>query len=83
MNWKLYSFVVRSKRRVQIIKSLEIPKTPTQIAKDVKSSVSHISRTLKQFEEKGIIECLTPKEKVGRIYKLTKEGKKIAERIKS
>jgi predicted transcriptional regulator len=82
MNWELYSFVVRSKKRKKILLSLKSQKIPTQIASEVKSSVSHVSRTLGEFVEKGIAKCLTPKQKVGRIYSLTKEGKEIQEKLK-
>jgi len=82
MNWKLYSFVIRSEKRKKILLSLKTPKTPTQIGSEVEASISHVSRTLKQFVDKGIIGCLTPKEKVGRIYSLTKEGKDILQKLK-
>jgi len=82
MDWELYSFTVRSKKRKKILLSLKSQKTPTQIASEVKSSVSHISRTLTEFVERGIAKCLTPKQKVGRIYTLTKEGKEIQEKLK-
>ncbi|MFQ5647948.1 MAG: archaellum operon transcriptional activator EarA family protein [Candidatus Aenigmatarchaeota archaeon] len=81
MKWDLYSFVVRSEQRKKVILSLKEPKTPTQIAKDVKLSTSHVSRSLADFLKKGIVSCLTPKEKIGRVYELTPEGKKILERL--
>jgi len=61
---------------------LEQPKTPTQISKHVKVSTSHVSRTLAQFIDKGIAKCLTPKEKVGKVYELTEEGKNLLEVLK-
>jgi len=83
MDWELYSFIVRSDRRKGILVSLNKPKTPTEISKEVKVSVAHVSRTLKEFSKKGIIECLTPKAKVGRIYQLTAEGKILLEMLKN
>ena len=82
MDWKLYSFIIRSKLRRGILLSLEIPKTPTQIGNEVDSSVSHVSRNLKQFAEKGIAVCVTPKERIGRIYKLTEKGEQILDQLK-
>jgi predicted transcriptional regulator len=82
MNWKLLSFVLRSERRKSIILCLEKPKTPTEIAKEIKISVSHVSRTLKEFSSRNLVECVTPKEKVGRIYRLTEEGKQILRHLK-
>ncbi len=83
MDYKLLSFVLRSKKRKAIVASLSVSKTPTEIASEVGVSVSHVSRTLKEFVGKGIVELKTPNERVGRIYELTKEGKDILKHIKS
>lgn len=82
MDWRLYSFIIRSKQRQNILLSLETPKTPTQIGSKVNVSVSHVSRTLKDFTENRIAKCVTPKEKIGRIYILTEKGKDILKKIK-
>jgi len=82
MNWELYSFVIRSKRRKDILLSLEKARTPTEIGNKVKTSVSHVSRTLSDFQDKDIVECVTPEQKVGRIYKLTKEGQEVLDYLK-
>lgn len=77
MDWRLFSFVSRSQQRVKIIKILQKPVTPTQIAKETQLNKSHVSRALKEFVERGIAKCLTPKENMGRYYVLTDEGKRI------
>jgi len=77
MDWDVYSFTIRTKLRRDMLTALQEPKTPTQIGKEVDSSVSHVSRNLKQFMEKGVARCLTPKLKMGRVYELTKLGKEI------
>ena len=82
MNWKLLSFILKSKRRKQIILSLEVSKTPTEIASEIKVSVSHVRRTLKEFSKKNLVKCKTPNEKKGRIYILTNEGKKVLKQLK-
>ena len=81
MDWKLYSFIVRSSQRVDILSSLQKPMTPTQISKEVKLSTSHISRTLAQFSKKGLVKCLTPEERVGKLYEVTAKGKSILEEM--
>ena len=73
----MLSFVKRSKRRVQILRELSRPTIPTSIADAVGVSVSHVSRTLREFEEHGIAVCRTPEAKTGRIYELTSKGRKI------
>lgn len=79
--WDLLSFVLRSKQRQQILLTLKQPTTPTQIAKETGLAVSHVSRTLKEFTERGLIECKTPSERVGKIYALTEKGRKVLENI--
>jgi len=81
MNWELYSYVIRSKYRRKILLSLSNPKTPSQLADELSINLSHVSRALKELEEKMIVECLTPKVKVGRIYRRTKFGEEIAQII--
>ena len=77
MDWDLISFIKRSEQRQAILKVLENPKTPKEISKQTKLAPSHISRTLKEFMNKDIVKCLTPKQKIGRIYKLTEKGEKL------
>ena len=81
MDWNLISFIKRSEQRQRILKILESPKTPKEISKGTKLAPSHISRTLKELMEKKIAECLTPKQKTGRIYKLTEKGEKLLKNI--
>lgn len=81
MDWDIISFIKRSEQRQVILKVLESPKTPKEIGKETKLAPSHISRTLKEFVDKGIVKCLTPKQKIGRIYKLTEKGEKLLKEI--
>jgi len=83
MDWLKYSFVIRGKNRKAVLLSLSNPKTPTQIAEKLKLNLSKVSRALKELENEGLIECLTPDEKVGRIYRRTPAGEKVAEMIGS
>ena len=71
----LISYVSRGKIRSAILNILDKPMTPTQIAHRLKNHRSTISRTLLQIENKGLVNCLTPKEKTGRLYTITKKGK--------
>jgi DNA-binding MarR family transcriptional regulator len=82
MDWLKYSFVIRGKNRKAVLLTLSNPKTPTQIAERLKLNLSKVSRALKELEREGLIECLTPDEKVGRLYRRTSIGEKIAEMIK-
>ena len=82
MDWEKCSFLLSSKERKKIFLALMKPKTPTQIAKEVKKGVPQVSRTLKLLVEEGLVECKTPEARKGRIYAMTKEGEKLLEHFK-
>jgi len=76
--WTLLGRVVSSTYRQKIMYCLdEVQKTPKQLAKESGINFSHISNVLRQLQEMGVVECLTPELKKGRIYALTKKGKKL------
>ena len=80
--YDLVSYVIRGRARLSILKMLDKPMTPTQIASLQKNHRSTISRSLLDMKKKGIVKCLTPKEKTGRLYVLTKKGKRVLKKIK-
>jgi len=77
VKWDLVSFISRGKRRKQILPLLKKPTTPTEIADKINVSVTHVSRTLKHLKEKGLVKCLTPEERVWKLYQLIKEGSEV------
>jgi predicted transcriptional regulator len=82
MLWNDVSYVIASKTRKSIILKLETPRTPTFLAKDLDLNLANISRAITELEDKGIIVCLTPKQKVGKIYSLTKKGKDVVLKVR-
>lgn len=82
MDWQKYSFVVRVKNRRICLEHLGSPKTPSQLRDETGLNLSHVSRSLSELEEEGIIECLTPDLKTGRVYARTDSGEEIAQKIK-
>jgi len=56
--------------------------SPSEIAKATNLPPSHISRALKEFMLMGIVDCLNPKTKTGKLYRLTKKGEDICRIIK-
>jgi len=74
-----YAWILRGKQRKKIMKILDKPKIPTQIKTDSGLSLNNVSDVLREFRKKGIAKCLNPKEKTGRLYKLTPKGKKVRE----
>ena len=82
MKWDDVSFVLRSVQRKKIILVLETPLTPTYIAKKTGISLSNVGTKVGDLKKKGIVKCLTPNVRKGKIYGLTRDGKEILEKIK-
>ena len=76
-----YYWIVRGKQRKRIIKVMNKAKIPTEIKEETKLSLNNVSDVLREFKKKKIIQCLNPKEKTGRLYKLTLKGMRIREMI--
>ena len=83
MSWEEISYVVDSKTRKLIVLKLETPRTPTFLAKALSVNLANISRSLSELEEKGIVIVLTPEQRMGKIYSLTKKGTKASDTIKN
>ena len=79
--YDLVSFVTRGSVRRQMLKGLLKPHTPTELAKTYGIARSAVSRSVLALEKVGLVECLTPEEKMDRYYRITETGKKVAEII--
>ena len=75
--FELISFAARSKKRINLLKALATPKTPTQLSKELNTHRSAISRDLLKLKAKGLVKCLTPEENVFRLYQISLKGKKV------
>lgn len=82
MSWQDVSYVIASKTRKHIIYKLDSPRTPTFLAKELDINLPNVSRSLSELEKRGIVICLTPKQKVGKIYSLTKKGNEVITKMK-
>lgn len=73
-------FVRSSRYRNNIILSIGNDlKKPSEIANSVNISDKNVSRYLKELKENNLIVCLNESAKMGRLYKLTEEGKELLE----
>lgn len=73
----IISFLARSNKRVQILKSLvDSDKIPSIISKEIGDSNHHVSKYLKNLKEKGLVICLNENDKRFRFYSITPKGKK-------
>lgn len=78
----LVKYVVKSTYRVRVLKAIGGDvKMPFQIADDSNVLNNHISKTLRQLREHGLVELINPEMARGRLYRLTNEGKQILKEI--
>lgn len=82
MDWDAYSFVVRSEYRVRMLNLFKMARTPKQIQERMDSHSSSVCRVLTKFVDYGIVECITPKQKRGRVYQITKKGIEVSDYVK-
>jgi len=75
--YDLISFLSRSKNRKTVLENLDNPITPTELASKLNIQRSTISRAILELMNKKLVKCLTPKEKMGRLYQITDLGKKV------
>lgn len=80
------SFVKRGKNRKKVFLALDKPMMPSEITIKIygKSSNTYfnlVSRALSELKNKKLVAVVNPKEKTGRIYKKTRLGKQVGEKI--
>lgn len=78
------SYVTISKNRTKVMKSLyNQVKIPSKIAKDTGILTNHVSSLLGKLKQHGLVECINPEVRKGRLYRLTEKGEKVLENISS
>jgi predicted transcriptional regulator len=84
MNYaELIGYINSSKYREKALDYLSKKRnTPTNIAKNTGIRVNHISKVLKELSVKGLIQCLNPEARKGRIYEITEVGRKVNKDVK-
>ena len=80
--WELISFASGRTRKLCLEILANGPKTPSAIVKLSDRHLSHISRALRELDEKKLIECLTPASSKNRIYGITAKGKEVLKKLK-
>lgn len=80
----LVKFINRSSYRVNVLKDLSESevKMPRDIATDCHILPNHISNVLTQLRKLGLLECINPEYKKGRLYRLSDDGKNIIKDLK-
>lgn len=82
-NWEDIGYIKRSKNRVKALVFFLVPKMPSELAKEMKISITHASKICRELNSKRLIECLNNKLKMGRIYQTTIKGESVLRIIKS
>ena len=84
MDWKLYAWLKRGKRRQGILKVInksEKPLTKNKIRKKIRIAMSNASVILKELSKNGLIECLNPEDGLGKLFRITKIGRDLLNEI--
>lgn len=81
--WDKVGYIKRSPNRIKALQSLDSPLMPSELGRKMKISLTHASKVVRELHSKGLIACLNDKLKIGRIYRITNEGKKILKEIKN
>ncbi len=80
--WDDIGFVISSNYRKKVLKALDTEKQPSELSKELNINKTHISRTLNELESKGMIKCLNPNLKKGKLYVISDYGKEILKEVK-
>lgn len=80
---RIISLLLRSKRRIEVLKSLEFEeKIPSKISKDIKDNSNHVSKYLKTLKDAELVECLNEEDKRFRFYRITEKGSYYLNKVK-
>jgi ArsR family transcriptional regulator, cadmium/lead-responsive transcriptional repressor len=75
MTQQLFDFVVASDTRLKILSWLsQDVSTPTELAKKIQKHLSHVSRALRELQERELVSCVNPANTKPRVYSLTPQG---------
>jgi predicted transcriptional regulator len=79
----LRAFVLRGENRLKVLKELaKGEKTQADIHHATDMYRTHVRRTLIELEEKELVRCLNPKDRIYKLYVLTDKGKRFLRLLK-
>ncbi len=84
MDWGLYAWLKRGNRRREVLKLIansNKPLTVNEIKTKLKIAMAQASFTVKELSDKGLMDCLNPKDKIGKLYKMNKKGKELLNEV--
>ena len=80
MDWELYAWLKRGNRRKEVLKIISGSKSPltvSEIKVKLRIAMAQASFTIKELSDRKLIDCLNPKDKIGRLYQISKTGQVI------
>lgn len=80
MDWTKYAWLKRGKRRqitLEVFRKSPTPLSINDIHLRTKIALSQASATISELEEKNLIQCLNPQDKIGKLYQITQEGEEL------
>lgn len=84
MDWKKYAWVRRGRRRIETLSILykeNRPLTINDIHLRSKIAISQASATVAELLEAGLIKCLNPNDKIGKLFTISEEGKRVINQL--
>jgi DNA-binding MarR family transcriptional regulator len=82
MDWIKYAWLKRGKRRqvtLEAFRKSTAPLSVNDVHERTKVALSQASATVSELEQKNLIHCLNPQDKIGKLYQITPEGKELLE----
>ncbi len=70
-----------SKKILECLNKRDKAVSPKQIAKEIDVARDNVSTRILWLAERGLVECINPKDKLWRFYKITKNGKKALKEV--
>jgi predicted transcriptional regulator len=86
MDWKKFAWLKRGKRRSEVLNILynsNRPLTIKEIKNTSKIAMSQASFIVSDLLENGLITCLNPDDKIGKLFEITNEGKNLLNFLKN
>lgn len=74
INWDDVGYIKRSKNRTKALRILSRPTIPSELAREMKISLTHASKICRELYRKKMVVCLNENLKVGRIYRISERG---------
>jgi len=85
MDWKLFAWLKRGRRRQSVLEVLSESNKPlstNEIKVKLKVAISQASFTLKELVDKKLISSVNPDDNIGKLYIITDMGKKVLGELK-